>query len=39
MNVEPWWATILLVGPRHTEYASTQGTISDTITTHATDSK
>src|SRR5581483_4510164 len=34
-----WWLTIDFVGPRHTEYASTQGTTNATSTTHETSSK
>ena len=34
-----WWWTIVFVGPRQTEYASTHGMISATTTTHDASSK
>src|SRR5581483_11979153 len=37
-NTVWWWLTIDFVGPRQTEYASTQGTTNATRTTHETSS-
>src|ERR1051326_1974252 len=38
-NTPAWWWTIVFVGPRQTEYASTHGMISATMTTHDASSK